>query len=212
LLRALDQRQFRPVGGSQYRPFEARIVAATNRDLGEEVAAGRFRADLYHRLAVLAVDLPPLRERRDDIEMLARHFVARTAQDLGVPVPELSPSLLAVMREHEWPGNVRQLRNVLERAVTLTPAGAPLDAATLGLVLPAIDLAKRPSSPAVDPSIPFHEAKSRLIDAWERDYVRGILDRAGGNLSLAARNAGMSRMSLYRLIEKHGLSHEADSG
>jgi DNA-binding NtrC family response regulator len=211
LLRALDQRQFRPVGASSYQPFQARVVAATNRSLDEEVSAGRFRADLYHRLAVLAVEVPPLRERRDDIEPLARHFVARTAASLGAPVPELSPSLLAVMRELEWPGNVRQLRNVLERAVTLTPADAPLDATTLGLMLPSLE-PRRSSASIVDPSIPFHEAKSRLIDTWERDYVRSIVERAGGNLSLAARNSGMSRMSLYRLLEKHGLSHAPDNG
>jgi two-component system, NtrC family, response regulator len=200
LLRALDQKQFRPVGSSTYRPIAARLVAATNRDLVAEVAAGRFREDLYHRLAVLCVELPPLRSRRDDIRLLARHFVARAAGQLGIAVPEIPPALLAEIAEHDWPGNVRQLRNVLERAVTLTPEGAALDAATLGLH-PSAETAIR-TAPA-DISVPFHDAKSRLIDAWERDYVVRLLARAGGNLSLAARSAGMSRMSLYRLLEKH---------
>jgi DNA-binding NtrC family response regulator len=198
LLRALDQKQYRPVGSSTYRPIEARLVAATNRDLRAEVAAGQFREDLYHRLAVLCVDIPPLRERRDDIPALAKHFVAATATQLGVPEPEVSPQLLAEIAEHDWPGNVRQLRNVLERAVTLTPPGQPLDGATLGLYPGA----KRASAHA-DVSLPFHDAKSQLIDAWERDYVQRLLEKCNGNLSLAARNAGMSRMSLYRLLEKH---------
>jgi len=200
LLRALDQKQYRPVGSSTYQPIRARLVAATNRDLAAEVSAGQFREDLYHRLAVLCVEIPPLRIRRDDIRMLARHFVELSATKLGVAVPEIPTALLAVIAEHDWPGNVRQLRNVLERAVTLTPEGQPLDGGTLGLYQSASE-ARR--AVAVDVSVPFHDAKSRLIDAWERDYVTRLLEKANGNLSLAARNAGMSRMSLYRLIEKH---------
>jgi DNA-binding NtrC family response regulator len=200
LLRALDQKQYRPVGSSAYRPIHARLVAATNRDLLAEVAAGRFREDLYHRLAVLCVELPPLRMRRDDIRLLARHFVVKAAASLGKPAPELPPALLAEIAEHDWPGNVRQLRNVLERAVTLTPPGQALDGATLGLY-PSHE--PRRSAPEIDVSVSFHDAKTRLIDVWEHDYVARLLDKAGGNLSLAARNAGMSRMSLYRLIEKH---------
>jgi DNA-binding NtrC family response regulator len=205
LLRAIDQRQYRPVGAADYRPMHARLVAATNRDLAAEVEGGRFREDLYHRLAVLCVELPPLRARRDDILLLAPHFVADAARTMGVPAPELPPALLALLAAHDWPGNARQLRNVLERAVTLTPAGQPLDAATLGLHrLPAA------VSPHVDVSVPFHEAKSRLIDAWERDYVAALVEASGSNISLAARRAGMSRQSLYRLMEKH-LSHVPDS-
>jgi DNA-binding NtrC family response regulator len=198
LLRALDQKQYRPVGSSTYRPIEARLVAATNRDLRAEVAAGNFREDLYHRLAVLCIELPPLRERRDDIRMLAKHYVAATAAQLGVPTPTISSALLAEIAEHDWPGNVRQLRNVLERAVTLTPAGEPLDGATLGL-----NPGTKRAPAQADVSVPFHDAKSRLIDAWEHDYIARLLDKHGGNLSLAARTAGMSRMQLYRLLEKH---------
>jgi len=200
LLRALDQKAYRPVGGSTYRPIEARLVAATNRDLQAEVAAGRFREDLYHRLAVLCVEIPPLRMRRDDIRLLARHFVEKAATELGIPVPELPPAVLAVIAQHDWPGNVRQLRNVLERAVTLTPEGQPLDGATLGLVQGATDAR---GAADIDVSVPFHDAKHRLIDAWERDYVTALIAKANGNVSLAARNAGMSRMSLYHLIKKH---------
>jgi two-component system, NtrC family, nitrogen regulation response regulator GlnG len=199
LLRALDQKQFRPVGGSTYNPIHARVIAATHRDLAVEVAEGRFREDLYHRLAVLCIEVPPLRERRDDIRALAPHFVEQAATSLGIAAPEIPPALVAVIAEHDWPGNVRQLRNVLERAVTLTAPGQPLDAATLGLVP---QLGKHA---VVDSSVRFHEAKSRLIDAWESDYVTQLLAKANGNVSLAARNAGMSRMSLYRLIEKHGI-------
>jgi two-component system, NtrC family, nitrogen regulation response regulator GlnG len=204
LLRALDQKQYRPVGGSTYSPIGARVVAATNRDLAAEVAAARFREDLYHRLAVLCIEIPPLRLRRDDVRLLARHFVQDAASKLGVEAPSIPPPLLAMIAEQDWPGNVRQLRNVMERAVTLTPTGQPLDAATLGLQPPGLD----PSRAAVvDINVPFHDAKGRLIDAWERDYVSALLTKAKGNVSVAARVAGMSRMSLYALLEKHRVNY-----
>jgi transcriptional regulator with GAF, ATPase, and Fis domain len=204
LLRALDQKQFRPVGGTAYTPIDARVVAATNRDLAAEVAAGRFREDLYHRLAVLCIEIPPLRVRRDDVRLLAKHFVEDTARKLGVAPPPIPPALNAVIAEHDWPGNIRQLRNVMERAVTLTTPGTPLDAATLGLHTSELDTSR---AATVDVNVPFHDAKSRLIDAWERDYVTALLAKANGNVTIAARVAGVSRMSLYALIEKHRVGY-----
>lgn len=206
LLRALDQRTFRPVGGGDYLPIEARLVAATNRDLSAEVTAGRFREDLYHRLAVLVVEIPPLRTRRDDIPLLANQFVARAAARAGVAAPAIPPGLLAHLVAHDWPGNVRQLRNVLDRAVALTPPDQPLDATTVGLTHRAAPPSELRAAVAADAStlLPFHEAKHQLIDAWERDYIATLIHKAGGNMSLAARTAGMSRMSLYRMLHKHG--------
>ena len=203
LLRALDRKQYRPVGSNEYRPIHSRVIAATNRDLRAEVAAGRFREDLYHRLSILRVDLPPLRARRDDIRCYAQHFVERAALQLNIPTPTIPPHVITALAAHDWPGNVRELRNVLERAVTLTPVGAPLDLGTIGLA-PSTDV---PLSLPVDTSVPFRDAKNRLIEAWERDYVRHLLKKSQGNVSLAARNAGMSRMYLYQLIEKHGVPH-----
>lgn len=204
LLRALDRRQYRPVGSNDYRPIHSRVIAATNRDLRAEVAAGRFREDLYHRLSILRIDLPPLRVRRDDIRCYAQHFVERTAAHLKIPPPEIPPHVISALAAHDWPGNVRELRNVLERAVTLTPAGDALDMRTLGL-RPA-DEPSAATAP-IDTSVPFRNAKSRLIEAWEGDYVRHLLKKSQGNVSLAARNAGMSRMYLYQLIEKHRVPH-----
>jgi DNA-binding NtrC family response regulator len=194
LLRALEGREIRPVGASSYRAIDVRVIAATNRDLASEVRAGRFREDLYHRLGVVTARVPSLRERAADIPMLVRHFLA------GTGVAEPDAATMAALVTHDWPGNVRELRNVIERAVAL---GVGLTAA-LG-VGPAP--AGGRAAPPVDPSVPFKEAKGQLIDAWERDYVTALLAACDGNVSLAARRAGMDRAYLHRVLKKHGIGH-----
>jgi DNA-binding NtrC family response regulator len=190
------------VGATGYVSSDVRVVAATNRDLSAEVRAGRFREDLYHRLGVVRVTLLPLRERRDDIPRLVQLFLARAAGRREPPT--VTEDTLALLKGHEWPGNVRELRNVLERALSLSPSARVLDAHTFGLDEPSYRADV--SGPPIDLSSPFKEAKERLIQAWEREYVSALLDRAGGNVSLAARTSGLDRVYLHRLMKKHGLA------
>ncbi len=191
LLRVLESGQVKQVGKSTYDAVDVRVVAATNRDLEEEVSAGRFRRDLYHRLAVVRLELQPLRSRPDDIPLLVEHFLTASG-------PEVSQATMAALRSYEWPGNVRELRNVLERAITLAPEARVLDAGIIGL----------PEAAATAPSghdLTFRQAKGALIDHWEREYISELLRRADGNVSEAARRGGMGRVSLHRLLRKHGL-------
>jgi two-component system nitrogen regulation response regulator GlnG len=206
LLRALESRQVRRVGDGGYRDVDVRVVAATNRDLAAEVRAGHFRADLYHRLSIVMVHLPPLRERAEDVALLVEHRLRATGATGGV-----HPAVLRALAEHDWPGNVRELENVLERALALGIDLADAGAATalLGgggsgdrIVASAPPVA---GAAAIDPTVPFRDAKSRLVDAWERDYVVALLASCDGNVSLAARRAGMDRAYLHRLLRKHGL-------
>ena len=201
LLRALERRQVKPVGSAAYMTSNVRVVAATNRDLLAEVRAGRFREDLYHRLAVMRVLLPPLRERREDIPQLVSVFLEQAAQASGRRPPVIPPDAMAALRAHDWPGNVRELRNVLERATALTSEGGTVDMHLLGLEEPRTDQ----STPPVDINSPFKEAKDTLIQAWEREYVSALMAKHEGNVSSAARSGGLDRVYLHRLLKKHGL-------
>jgi DNA-binding NtrC family response regulator len=189
LLRAIDRQQVKPLGAAGYREVDVRVVAATHRDLRGEVARKRFREDLFHRLSVLQVTLPPLRKRKEDIRMLVKEL-------LGVDGPAVSPSALALLVEHEWPGNVRELRNVLERARSLTPKGEPIGPRELGFDGAAVDETREG----------FHAAKERLIATWERGWVTELLKRAKGNVSHAARIGQLDRVSLHRLMKRHGIT------
>ncbi len=198
LLRVLDTGQIKPVGAPQYRGVDVRVVAATNRDLGAEIRAGAFREDLYHRIAVVTVRLPPLRERSEDVPVLVRHFLEDEARKLGRAPPELDAATLEALSAHDWPGNVRELRNVVERALSLDPDAETIDAGRLGV-------GGHEARPVVDPSLPFRQAKENLVSAWEREYVASLLAGSAGNVTAAARQAGMDRVYLHRLMKKHGL-------
>jgi DNA-binding NtrC family response regulator len=195
LLRALERRQVKRMGGDLYQTVDVRVVAATHKNLDEAVKAGRFREDLYHRLAVVTVALPPLRERLEDIPGL----IDRILQRLGVPAKRdvfLTSETQLLLRIYHWPGNVRELRNVVERAVKLgTPPSVPSNPQ---------ELAADASKDAAD--LPFKEAKDRLVVAFERDYLTDLMRRCENNVSQAAREAGIARVYLHRLLQKHGLS------
>jgi DNA-binding NtrC family response regulator len=201
LLRALERRQIKAVGSSAYRAVDVRVIAATNRDLLAEVRAGRFRRDLYHRLAVARVELPPLRERRQDIPLLAAHFLKLAAESahrvpIGIPAPAMK-----ALCAHDWPGNARELRNVLEHALSLSEGAEWIDTHLLGL-----DGGHREGrATSADSSLPFKETRERLVDAWEREYLRDLLGKSNHNVSQAARWAGISRVYLHELIKKHGM-------
>jgi two-component system, NtrC family, response regulator GlrR len=189
LLRAIERREIKRVGTNTYQPVDVRLVAATNRDLRDEVNGRRFRSDLYYRLAVLEIRLPPLRERADDLLPLRDQILA----DLGLAdAPELQPLVralpLQVLSRHTWPGNVRELRNYLERCIVLRHA----------VGLPESADEHRALGDAV---LPLRAARDR----WQRKYLEDLLTGTGDNVAAAARAAGVDRIHLYRLLRKHGL-------
>jgi DNA-binding NtrC family response regulator len=193
LLRVLEERQVMPVGGSAARPVDVRFVAATNRDLEAEVAAGRFRRDLYFRIAGAVLAIPPLRERPLEIAVLARRFAAEEAARQGRRAPELDESALAALRAHPWPGNVRELRNVIERAVLLTE-GASIGVEQLGLG----------AAPAPAPAAPAGKLPEELA-AIERQRILDALDACGGNQTRAAAQLGMPRRTFVKRLEEYGV-------
>lgn len=190
LLRALEARTIRRVGDVADRPIDVRFVAATNRDLEVMAKDGRFRSDLYYRVAVVSVVIPPLRARPEDVPILAVHLVERLSRGRA----ELTPEALSVLSAYDWPGNTRELRNVIERAL------AVLDGHRVG---PG-DLFPEHATSDEAPGT-FHEAKDQVIAAFEARYVRALLDRNGGNVSRAARESGLSRNALYALMKRAGL-------
>jgi two-component system, NtrC family, response regulator PilR len=211
LLRVLQERKFRRVGGTDEIDADLRIIAATNRDLLKEVAEGRFREDLYYRINVIPLHLPPLRERREDIALLAQHFVERYAGQLGKPVVGLSKDALSALERYAWPGNVRQLENALERAVALERSPAVLLESLPDAVLEGPAPALAPVIPlapdgAVGPYLPPEgldlEAHVRQI---ERDYLAEALRRAGGVKTRAAELLGMTFRSFRYYSKKYDL-------
>jgi DNA-binding NtrC family response regulator len=194
LLRALDKKAVRRVGGNTYEKVDVRIVAATNRDLRAQVAAKLFREDLYYRLAVIRVTLPPVRERGADIPFLVEHFVRQFAGGRSLVV---TPDDLARLQRHSWPGNVRELRNTLERACVLSKGE------TLNLDDAFTELAPPPVGFRTD--LPFKEAKGQLVERFEREYIVDLMKRHKLNLSAAAREAQIDRKHLRELLRKYGM-------
>ncbi len=190
LLRALEDRTVRPVGASEPVPIDVRVVSATHRRLEERIAAGEFREDLYYRLNVVRLAVPALAERREDIPLLAGHFLQRLAARYGKRTQAFSPEALELLIAAPWPGNVRQLLNVVEQAV----AFATTEVIPASLVRPAIDAGDRSLAP-------LDEARR----AFEREYLVSILKLTAGNVSQAARLAGRNRTEFYRLLERHAL-------
>jgi len=191
----LQEGEVRPVGEDRPVKIDVRVIAATHRDLAAEVKAGRFREDLYYRLKVVTLTVPPLRERPDDIPVLARHFLSRAARTFGVPPAALTPPLLEALTTFDWPGNVRELENVLESAVALSPDG------TIDLAL----LPKKGAPPRGPEEEPAAGLKERL-EATERGLIVAALDAAKGNVSEAARQLRIGRATLHDKLKKYSLS------
>ena len=192
LLRVLDKRAVRKVGSNTYEKIDVRVVAATNRDLRAEVAKKAFREDLYYRLAVIRVSVPPLRERGSDIPLLISHFVAGFGPGMTV-----TPEDMARLVRHSWPGNVRELRNVIERACLLARGSSiNLEDALVTEAAPSL---------GIRTDLPFKEAKGQLVEMFEREYIEDLMRRHKMNLSAAAREAQIDRKHLRELIRKYGL-------
>jgi DNA-binding NtrC family response regulator len=203
LLRVLQEREFERLGGTRTLKVDVRLIAATNRDLRAALEEGTFREDLYYRLNVVAIDIPPLREHKEDIPDLARFFLEKFARESGEPAKQITPAALQLLVDFHWPGNVRELENILQRAVTLS-AGDVIDAADIRFD-PA---APRPSAETV-PALP----ESMTLEQWEEEIIREALRRANGNKSQAARSLGLSRNALRYRLSKMGVpdTSEKDS-
>jgi two-component system response regulator PilR (NtrC family) len=199
LLRVLQERKVRPVGSTQEVPFEARIIAATNRDLKADVKAGKFREDLFYRLNVVAIDVPPLRARPEDVPALARHFLTTSANDLERPGLHFAPKTLELLSRYSFPGNVRQLQNLVERAATLADG----DELGVGLLPPAVR-GEEESADTSAPSISDGFSLEKYLDETERRYLREAIRRAGGKMK-AAELLGLSFRSFRYRLAKHGL-------
>jgi DNA-binding NtrC family response regulator len=187
---------------------DVRVVAATHRDLERDVREGRFREDLYYRLKVVELELPPLRERREDLPGLAERFLQQLAERHGRPRKRLAPAALAELSRHTWPGNVRELRNAVERAAVLA-AGDEIEVEDLAL--PRSEAATGEGGAASDPGgddVPFGEAKRREVERFERAYLLRALRENEGNISRTAEAIGMVRQSLQQKIRELGLRDE----
>jgi DNA-binding NtrC family response regulator len=201
LLRFLQDREYRPVGGVIARGADVRVVAASNVGLGDLAARGRLRQDLLFRLNVLALELPPLRDRGDDVLLFAHEFVRRFCHQYRKPARSIAPDAIAALRAHPWPGNVRELENMIHRAVVLE------DGAMLALGgLRSATKGGGGSGSAMAPLMKrFRDAKADAIADFERSYISQLLTRSHGNISLAARLSGKDRSRLSKLVRKYGL-------
>ncbi len=215
LLRVLETREVQRVGGTRMIPVDVRVVAATNRDLREMVNDGTFREDLYYRLSVVQVDLPPLRERPEDVPVLAHQFLEESAkrghQGEGAHYT-ITRDAMMKLQAYPWPGNVRELKNTIERAVSLS------DGTELGMhdLLPASQKTPPMFFPGgtaeqfVDNDVPFKDAKQKVVDAFEAQYLKAVLDKHGDNISRSARAAGLTRYHLRELAKRYGLRGETN--
>ncbi|HUS40514.1 MAG TPA: sigma 54-interacting transcriptional regulator, partial [Pirellulales bacterium] len=199
LLRVVQERQVTPVGSHRPIPINVRIVSATNRELEQEVAAGRFRLDLFYRLDVVSIKSDALKDRPEDIELLARHFVESICRDFEIPAKRLTPAAIRMMQAYDWPGNVRQVQNIIERAIVMSE--------TLEIgpeFIPRMDDTCVPDGVAVDS--PTDPPKGwRTLDESERDHIRRTLEFTAYNQSAAARLLEIDYRLLMRRIKKYGL-------
>jgi two-component system, NtrC family, nitrogen regulation response regulator NtrX len=197
VLRVLQEQTFQRVGGQQTIKVDARVIAATNKDLESEITSANFRSDLYYRLNVIPIDVPPLRARGNDVVLLAEHFLRRFSAETGAPKKKLSAGAAAKLKIYHWPGNVRELRNVIERLAILLP-GETIEAED-------VLLETRGGAPAaVDPKLTLKEAR----DEFEKQYILGRLREFAGNVSRAADALGVERSNLYRKLHAYGIRVE----
>jgi DNA-binding NtrC family response regulator len=211
VLRVLQERRFERVGGARPVEVDVRVVAATHRDLEEEVRRGRFRDDLYYRLRVVEIELPALRERLEDVPALLDQFLAALAERLGRPRKPFAPEALARLARYGWPGNVRELRNVVEQAAVLA-AGDAVGEEDLRLPEPAPDAAPGAAGEASAGETRFAEAKRQAVEGFERRFLLSALRANGGNVSRTAAAIGMVRQSLQQKIRELGLREELRQG
>ena len=203
--RVIQEREIRAVGDTKDRKIDVRIIAATNCDLGAEVKDGRFREDLYYRLHVFPIVIPPLRYRGEDIALLATYFMQRFAVREGKKIAAIEPAALKALLAHDWPGNVRELENTVERAVLLEES----DKLSRAVLSESIDTTRRPPESSALAALPYREAMELAQEKALREYVSSLLRQEEGNVTRAAKRAGIERESFHRLMRQVGL-HSAD--
>jgi DNA-binding NtrC family response regulator len=200
LLRVIQEQTFTPVGKSETVRVDTRFICATNRDLEMEVNAGRFRRDLFYRLAVIHIELPPLRERGDDVLLLARHFLERL-RPAGHEELDFSPESLPLLTSYSWPGNIRELRNAVERGIAMARDDVihpdSLPAAIRQFDSPRIEITGSSKTPS--------GTLAETVEGAERGYLITLLRQNAGNVASSARQAGMSRQGLHKLLKKHNV-------
>jgi len=201
MLRALQERQIRRVGGTKFLGVDVRLVSATSRDTAELVRKGEFREDLFYRVNVIAINLPPLRERAGDVTLLAYHFLRRYGRNREQPIEGIDPEALGLLEGYAWPGNVRELQNVIERACALAD----------GPGIRVRDLPEhvrgrgRPTPVVPGKDLPLREAREAWLRVFAQEYLTDLLRRHAGNISQAAKTAGVDRKTLHRLLGRHGI-------
>ncbi len=208
ILRVLVDQQFQRVGGSEKVRVDIRVISSTNRDLKEEIALGRFREELFHRLNVVPIAVPSLEERREDIPDLARHFIAELNRTQGLPLRELSDEAIALLQTMHWPGNVRQFKNVIERVLILGDSSGPISAAELPGTDDSPDEDGRVVLSGSLATLPLREAR----ELFEREYLLTQINRFGGNISRTAAFVGMERSALHRKLKSLGVVTANKSG
>lgn len=208
ILRVLVEQQFQRVGGADKVRVDLRVISATNKDLQEEIRQSRFREELYHRLNVVPIQVPSLETRREDIPELARHFIAELNRTQGLPLRELTPDAEALLQTMRWPGNVRQLRNVIERVLILGPDSGPIEARELPENEIGGDSENGFGLPASLATLPLREAR----EMFEREYLMTQINRFGGNISRTASFVGMERSALHRKLKSLNIVTTTKSG
>jgi len=202
LLRLLQDRQIERLGGTATIKVDVRVVAATNKDLQAEIAASRFREDLYYRLAVVPIEMPPLRARREDIPVLVEHFLEQVCADNERRVKKVASSAMTLIMQHDWPGNVRELKNVVERLAILTGDAEVIGEADVGEALPRVKAVK----PEFARGTPFKD----LVNAAEREIIVAALEANDHHVSNTARELQLERSHLYKKMRALGIDHRAD--
>jgi DNA-binding NtrC family response regulator len=202
VLRVLQENELERVGGGETIKVDVRVVAATNKDLHAEIAAGRFREDLYYRLAVVPIELPPLRGRREDIPALVEHLIGQVCADNDRRAKRVAPSAMTLIMQHDWPGNVRELKNVVERLAILTGEAEVITLADVGDALPRVKAVK----PEFARGTPFKD----LVAAAEREIIMAALDANDHHVSNTARELQLERSHLYKKMRALGIDHRAD--
>jgi DNA-binding NtrC family response regulator len=202
LLRAIEERRVTPLGAERAQDIDVRFIATTNKDLQAEVERGAFRRDLFYRLSVMPIRIPPLRERVEDIPLLAQHFLAESARRAKKPVRAIAPAAMQALCRYAWPGNVRELENVIERAVIVARGDTITDVERF--------LTGEPERARVDLSLPFREAKARVVEEFERAYIAGVLEAHGGRLTAAAKHADMDPKNFWEKMVRYGLRRPAN--